>query len=156
MGPNPERVLAKHPKFPHAVLVGMKKVPALEKLGNFINQWDLSRFVTVIDALGNKDPLKEIPAIQNLVKGWPKFRNHLSHEAFAPDADIFSDRELMVYIKDATDGLCKIRGLDESSVEAQINYRRLNQLENCFSSVYPPFSSDALSTKEESEGTSKQ
>lgn len=43
--------LSEHVSFSKAVLVGIKKAPKFDRIGYFVENWDLPRFVTITEAL---------------------------------------------------------------------------------------------------------
>jgi hypothetical protein len=120
------------------------KPPAQKRLGNFVDQWDLTRFFNTIDALKNNE-ISNIKGLRSLIREWSSTRNPLSHENFATEA--FPNRHWIVYISAAASCLPRINELYGGS-EAQRReiLERLNELEEI---LYP--TQERSSPKEDSD-----
>jgi hypothetical protein len=121
----------RHPAFAMAVLAALQKEPAQDRIGHFIDHWDLLRFLVAIKNLKGDHHLKKIKGVKRMIDDWAELRHRLSHEFFDLKSDGFANRQLAPYITWAAEGLSQVNSLPKDSPRARDICQKLNQLEGC-------------------------
>jgi hypothetical protein len=113
------------------VVKATQKQPAIKKLNNFVEGWDILRIEFLVDSLGGSkrnlyptlkdlgDPLKTLRAA----------RNFLAHKHLSPSDESPTDSDLVGLVGSARKYLPGINSLDEAS--SRDIYKKLETLELC-------------------------
>jgi hypothetical protein len=110
-----------------------RKEPFQQRLRNFRDKWDFSRFAYLVEALP-KEPEqwgKHWGTIRERVLELRKARNDGSHDDLSPSKKSRDDHELYMFIHNARSTILSINELDPSSSEAMKILEKLKKLQQC-------------------------
>jgi hypothetical protein len=118
--------------LPEIVIAALEK-DSNRQLGNFIKQWDFSRFAYLVERLPVRDnPLPKISEIKDALIQCREVRNQNAHYSGDPDTVILNDAELVGLVQCTRKCLPTVnsKNTETRPVKPEQIYKRLRVLES--------------------------